>query len=1679
MKGVPDMRNNKDRYNWIYDSTKSVRQAKEKSIHEMAAFGRKHKYLKWPVCVLLILFIFVYNFLYYLFINLHIRERFSRALALAMTVILVVSGIDFTAFAMRTSEMGESSIEVIDVESGFGDIVVPYGTEQCAINFPKTIDVTVVENSMAVDVVEETAEAAASDNTAASDNEAAENPAVTEEVSENEIAAEVAESEEETAAFDENSEMTAEETIFGEEAAQENGAITDNSEASEQEAAAAIIEAGRDKAQEEAAVAQYTEETNEEPSAPQVSDEKDYETIEDEDIPEAAPAMVFEEVTEGITEDTEAAEEPQEAAAEESVTEEMQPVTEEAQQPETVVSEPKKITMPVEWSTDYYNAYAAGTYVFKASLPGEYEGKPVNIGNVSLPTVTVEVMETGSTRLETVVSDVKIVLDADPGVFGDGVSLYAAVVADETILNDTTDKVDEVRDDAKSVVARYAFDIKVLDMAGNEVQPDNSKGRVRISFEMAGCANANLETDIYHIHDNQPAETIDTTVTDDVASGSVESFSYYIVELSYDTKVYTFDNNEAVGLSQIMAVCNIVGTPSAVTVSNSEYLQAAWSEEMGDWLVRSIASLTTPETITVTVDGVDYVINVSTRSGEPVTLGNNGYAYGMNMSTSSITLACDVTAGTPVSYQWYVSDDKDGAYSPVENATESTYTFSPNADKWYFCRVNNVTDTIPIWVMNSGGSSFTGKCSSFNYYISNGRLAYAVKSSKLDVVGYYVKNGHSYWLQTSFGGGGWDIATRGSGSGVNKVRAFFSPTDDYSLQFAMTLNQGVTDVAFGCDTMLGSYNITNYSDTAALIANIDRGKLYQIVMIGNASQEAATDTDPAFVIRPITTDGLRFWIGNYGGRTNFAYNTRSDGYQYITEELNGETVTTQVINGVDSGMTMSWLGVPEGKEVGFQFSVGSVANTGAKTTANTVVTSRKVVVKRPDQGFYYALYKKNADGTQTKVTDWQLVDGEIEEIVYDNLEPDTEYTVKIVDATVFNPVTEEGIDQGTDTDITTAIDPMEETEGQPEPVVTVTRNTITINNLNPEYSYQLKSEMGENSDFIAPVGGKVEFKELCSGTTYKLIAKSPTNELSDAVEITTLDCEDCGGHIAVDALTDADFEWNHTEDGEFTCNAIIRCKYNSEHVVNVLPCTITYREGVTPYDIYDGGANTYVHYLTVDATASIKYKGQTYTSTISEIYDEEEHTYELLYDKGEVFDCQIYKCKECGTLFIYDEESGEFDVLSLGVATCIYNEEDVIGDQAKLQKVVKLFDKLYQEEMDIFNLEAQIAIQEGYVSEQEVEAYRAMMEEEYAPILEYVDYLRSLIKKGSSSGPDSRDAGKPVPNPAEILPVPVENNPIEELEEKIEQEEEKPVIKENEKAITEQEVTATDDADNVINTPIADSDSNRNTIDWIARRGGTAMPDGRDVIEVREAEGKAVEKNSVMAIGNGSVGIEIDSNIGGGLGNAGDIEAAILTGEELELVRNGVNINLILEVTDNEVTGNDIMKSAVKALLAEGDAAVCSDTFNVSLTKQIGNNMAEVISRTDSKVGIRVLVPENLSSDNAVYCIVDNEGNVYEASVEEGEDGLYLNFETDNFENEYSIVMISDEDTALAAGTDNDSVIKGVSRPRFKTGKAQADEPDKEFPVAVAGLAGISLLLFAFIITYLMVKRREDNNKQN
>lgn len=527
------------RYDRISKAVEPFRVAKKRTIHELAKIGRTHKVLRYPILAVLVVFVFVYNLLLHFFIRWKMEEKLARALAATMTVVLTLTSVDLTAFALSPDAGTYYRISKIDQPET--KIEVPFGTDVEAISLPETLNMVLDECQM-VSYVESIV------------------------VDENKDIEEVPEtpdlSIDPNASTDENTDG---------QASEESEGLSEEQQETDQN-----IESPETKSEDEDSdTSKSTEIDSTEPDASEPDSDESDSAVEETTTVTVETEPVYAEADEKpvVTITAGESEKEEETKKEEPASEEPEP---ENKDEELKIAEPTDDTLvekivgqtvvdfPVEYTCETYDPYTAGEYVFSAVLPETYDDKPLLSGDLSLPEITVKVLEPKELHLSMEVDGIRILLDAAAGVFPEDALLSVEKVTDaaanqkiqEAVQNEVESRsTEEEQFTAGDVIV---FDIKVLNAEGEELQPRVPEGMtqedaVKVTFENVapelteeygeeGPAT-DYTLDVFHIDDAMEEVTfLETEVEGDNLSISPEHFSYYgcTCSLSSMKSVYTW-----------------------------------------------------------------------------------------------------------------------------------------------------------------------------------------------------------------------------------------------------------------------------------------------------------------------------------------------------------------------------------------------------------------------------------------------------------------------------------------------------------------------------------------------------------------------------------------------------------------------------------------------------------------------------------------------------------------------------------------------------------------------------------------------------------------------------------------------------------------------------------------------------------------------------------------------------------------------------------------------------------------------------------------------------------------------------------------------------------------------------------------------------------------------------------
>ena len=506
-------------------------------------------------------------------------------------------------------------------------------------------------------------------------------------------------------------------------------------------------------------------------------------------------------------------------------------------------------------------------------------------------------------------------------------------------------------------------------------------------------------------------------------------------------------------------------------------------------------------------------------SEEEVVFMNNGYPYGKNMTNSSITLVMDVT-GEAATYQWQSATSKRGPFTDIEGANGSTYTFTPTHGYWYRCVVDGTASRAVKAVIPTSDNGNTWTKPNTCWYISNGVMAYMANGNGFDIVGLYTKDGKNYMLGTSYDKV-WRLYSRSdsepsaetatsqvSVASLAALRLSFDPMNTHDLIFDAELGEGQHSFAIGADANIGnSITSSDSADEAVLAATVKNGELQQIAMMGVAKAADAADDTPSFVLAPIT-QASNYWIGGYDSRRIFEYNTGSSSYIKETAEINGQTAAS-LVEGIDSGLTMSWTNVEDGGHIGFKFSVGAVADVGAVTgqvdyiTENLTEldgdTSYIITVDGESYDIVSDMYGDIAlEGTDDNDVSYSLFGKNISIRKKDSQDTPADITVAARPEAPSAPKTLADIQNPTPADMESAAD------GEGIEIVSVTGDSVTVSPLGgQQYQYSMDGatwtvldDLNVSDNYV--ISGLEENQRVYVRTRYVANTTKPASLWSDA-----------------------------------------------------------------------------------------------------------------------------------------------------------------------------------------------------------------------------------------------------------------------------------------------------------------------------------------------------------------------------------------------------------------------------------------------------------------------------------------------------------------------------------------------------------------------------------------------------
>ena len=233
---------------------------------------------------------------------------------------------------------------------------------------------------------------------------------------------------------------------------------------------------------------------------------------------------------------------------------------------ETVLSEGIKQSFPEEKSTSSSENVMEENALEEDALEENVMGKNVveekNEIEKEISAIESEATEENAFYAEKELSGVLVTVQADSGVFPDGSTLRVrklSKVEEQKVDSAVKEKLEE---DQKNLVQSMIFDISVLNKDGEEVQPDNTKGEVKVQFSNIPFLQEDAEKQIsvFHLDSvDAAAEKLAAEKIEEKESAvevSAEHFSLFAVSLV--RKGNSFSDTIAVELGDTISLYKLL-----------------------------------------------------------------------------------------------------------------------------------------------------------------------------------------------------------------------------------------------------------------------------------------------------------------------------------------------------------------------------------------------------------------------------------------------------------------------------------------------------------------------------------------------------------------------------------------------------------------------------------------------------------------------------------------------------------------------------------------------------------------------------------------------------------------------------------------------------------------------------------------------------------------------------------------------------------------------------------------------------------------------------------------------------------------------------------------------------------------------------------------------------------------
>ncbi|MGN0339552.1 MAG: MBG domain-containing protein [Lachnospira sp.] len=229
------------------------------------------------------------------------------------------------------------------------------------------------------------------------------------------------------------------------------------------------------------------------------------------------------------------------------------------------VASTKQMELPVTWKIDTEKSTASEFSSVKAGAVYVYT--PVFaedifvLDDIVIPSITVTIVKKKEVEFSqsSTIDGVTITVTADKGVFPEGVTLSVKKITDDATVKQLTEAAETAEAEAAASAAQvlsddeseqnsdtenreiisedvYVYDITILDKNGNEIQPDESKGTVTVTFTNPEPEKYDAtDMSVFHVDENtMQATQLDTQVntTENSVQAQAVHFSPYVLKLA-------------------------------------------------------------------------------------------------------------------------------------------------------------------------------------------------------------------------------------------------------------------------------------------------------------------------------------------------------------------------------------------------------------------------------------------------------------------------------------------------------------------------------------------------------------------------------------------------------------------------------------------------------------------------------------------------------------------------------------------------------------------------------------------------------------------------------------------------------------------------------------------------------------------------------------------------------------------------------------------------------------------------------------------------------------------------------------------------------------------------------------------------------------------------------------------